>query len=80
LLKHLAEFKSYTREEIFEKRREKFLSIGKQKTFSVFSKSATKFFEKDSLVKLHKKISINYKIILIIVAVIFFLSILLIIK
>ena len=80
LLKHLVEFKSYTREEIFEQRRKKFLSIGKQKTFSVFSKNATKFFEKDSLVKLHKKISINYKIILIIVAVIFFLSILLIIK
>ena len=80
LIKHIEEFEKFSREEIFEQRRKKFLSIGKQKTFSVFSKSATKFFEKDSLVKLHKKISINYKIILIIVAVIFFLSILLIIK
>ena len=80
LLKNLIGFKSYTREEILEQRKNKFLSIGKEKTFSVFSKSATKFFEKDSLIKLHKKISINYKIILIIAVAIFFLSMLLIIK
>jgi len=38
LIRHLDDFKKYSREEIFEKRKEKFLSIGKQKTFSIFSK------------------------------------------
>ena len=33
----LQEFKEYSREEIFEQRKEKFLSIGKQKSFKVFS-------------------------------------------
>ena len=33
----LQEFKEYSREEILEKRKEKFLSIGKQKSFKVFS-------------------------------------------
>ena len=33
----LEEFKKYTRQEILEQRKEKFLKIGKQKTFQVFS-------------------------------------------
>jgi len=37
LKRHLEDFKKSSREEIFEKRKEKFLSIGKQKTFKVFS-------------------------------------------
>ena len=40
LLKHLEEFKKYSREEIFEQRKEKFLTIGKHKTYKVFSKEA----------------------------------------
>ena len=37
LKKYLDEFKNYEREKIFELRKEKFLNIGKQKTFKVFS-------------------------------------------
>ena len=33
LIKYLEEFKKYTRDEIFEQRKEKFLNIGKQKSF-----------------------------------------------
>ena len=36
LIESLNEFKNFTREEIFEQRRQKFLSIGKQVPFSVF--------------------------------------------
>ena len=44
LVKHLEEFKKFTGEEIFEQRKEKFLSIGKQKSFQVFS-DQTKFIK-----------------------------------
>jgi len=40
LLKYLEKFKEYTREEIFEQRKEKFLSIGKRKSFTIFSKES----------------------------------------
>jgi acetyl-CoA carboxylase carboxyl transferase subunit alpha len=39
LIKHLEEFKNFTREEIFAQRRKKFLNIGKQKTSAVFSQT-----------------------------------------
>jgi len=38
LTKYLEEFKQYTREEILQQRKEKFLNIGKQEAFTVFSK------------------------------------------
>jgi len=49
LMKHLEEFKKYNREEIIDQRRQKFLSIGKHKSFKVFSnkiswKNKTNFF------------------------------------
>ena len=37
LIKYLDEFAKYTKEEIYEQRKEKFLNIGKDKSFSVFS-------------------------------------------
>ena len=37
LIKYLKNFEKYTREEIFEERKNKFLNIGKQKSFGVFS-------------------------------------------
>jgi len=37
LVKSLEDFEKYTGKEILEQRKEKFLSIGKQKTFKVFS-------------------------------------------
>tara|TARA_B110000438_G_scaffold292107_1_gene329975 strand:- start:1946 stop:3043 length:1098 start_codon:yes stop_codon:yes gene_type:complete len=36
LIKYLKEFEKYSGKEIYEKRKEKFLNIGKQKTFKVF--------------------------------------------
>ena len=50
----LQEFKEYSREEIFEKRKEKFLSIGKQKSFKVFSDNAY-WTKKDNIFNLIKK-------------------------
>ena len=47
LIKYLDKFKKYTREEIFLKRKEKFLNIGKQKTFTVFSNQTSWIREKN---------------------------------
>ena len=38
LIKYLEEFRKYTREEILEQRKVKFLNIGKQRAFPIFSK------------------------------------------
>tara|TARA_Y100000590_G_C15664450_1_gene993919 strand:- start:612 stop:1709 length:1098 start_codon:yes stop_codon:yes gene_type:complete len=38
LIKYLSEFKKYSGEEILNQRKKKFLNIGKQKTFMIFSK------------------------------------------
>ena len=71
LLKYLDEFKKYTRDEIFVQRKEKFLSIGKQKSFTIFSKesdwSAKDNFLvslKEILFKFRKKIIIGILLIL----------------
>ena len=41
LKKYLDQFKSFTGDEIFKQRKEKFLSIGKQKGFAIFSKDVS---------------------------------------
>ena len=71
LTKYLEEFRKYTREEILEQRKEKFLNIGQQRTFTIFSKKrdwATKdnFFVsvKEILFKHKKEIIIGVFIIL----------------
>jgi len=56
----LQEFKEYSREEIFEKRKEKFLSIGKQKSFKVFSDHAY-WTKKDNIFNLIKKSLLKHK-------------------
>ena len=66
LIKYLKEFKKYTRTEIFEQRREKFLNIGKQKTFTVFSKE-TGWVGKDNFFAFVKGILLKFKKELIIV-------------
>ena len=45
LIKHLEEFAKFSREEIFEQRRKKFLDIGKEKMFTIFSR------ERDLIIK-----------------------------
>jgi len=59
LIKYLEEFKKYTREEIFEQRKQKFLSIGKEKTLSVFSKGVS-LIEKDNFFGSIKEILFKY--------------------
>ena len=70
LIKHLEEFKKYSREEICEQRKEKFLNIGKQKTFTVFSKEAA-WIRKSNFFEFTKKILFKFKKELIITSLIF---------
>ena len=70
LIKHLKEFKKYSREEIFVQRKEKFLNIGKQKTFTVFSKEAA-WISKSNFFEFIKKILFKFKKELIIASLIF---------
>ena len=60
LKRHLDEFKKYSREEIFEKRKEKFLSIGKQKPFKVFS-GRSYWVKKQNVFTLFKENFLKYK-------------------
>ena len=71
LIKYLEEFKNFSREEIFEQRQEKFLSIGKQKTFTVFSRETTWIKENDFFAFI-KKILVKFKKELIIIALLIF--------
>jgi len=60
LTKYLEEFRKYTREEILEQRKEKFLNIGQQKTFTIFSKKRD-WIVKDDFFVLVKEILFKYK-------------------
>ena len=71
LIKYLEEFKKYTRAEILEQRKEKFLSIGKRKAFTTFSKerdwivkSNVYIFVKEILFKFKKELIIGVLLIL----------------
>ena len=60
LEKHLEGFKNYTREEIFYQRKEKFLNIGKLKSFTFFSNDY-KWTKKEDFFTVFKKILFNFK-------------------
>ena len=60
LIKYLEEFKKYSREEIFEQRKKKFLNIGKEKTFTIFSKG-TSWVRKDNFFIFIKEILFKFK-------------------
>ena len=60
LIKYLEEFRKYTREEILEQRKEKFLNIGKQRAFTIFSKERDWIVKDDFFVSV-KEILFNYK-------------------
>jgi len=60
LTKYLEEFRKYTREEILEQRKEKFLNIGQQRTFTIFSKERD-WIVKDDFFASVKKILFKYK-------------------
>ena len=77
MLKYLEEFNHYSREQIFEQRKNKFLNIGTQKSFNIFLKEGDwidkkKFLQKfnDILLKYKKKFILAFFIM--IFAVLFF--------
>ena len=78
LIKYLEEFKKYTREEIFEQRKEKFLSIGKRKAFTIFSKESD-WIAKDNFFVFVKEILFKFKkeliivVLLILAGIVFFI-------
>ena len=75
LIKYLEEFKKYTGEEIFEQRKKKFLDIGKEKTFTVFSRGAN-WIRKDNFFEPVKEILLKFKKELVIVALLIFIAVL----
>ena len=80
LVKYLDEFNNYTREEIFEQRKKKFLSIGRQKSFTVFSKATDGLIDKHSFFELVKENYFKHKNKLIIAFLLFLAASLLLIK
>ena len=60
LSNHLNDFKKLSREEIFDQRKNKFLNIGKQKTFKVFP-TEVDWMKKENIVSSLKSILFNYK-------------------
>tara|TARA_B100000700_G_C15041220_1_gene855411 strand:- start:212 stop:1309 length:1098 start_codon:yes stop_codon:yes gene_type:complete len=76
LLKYLEEFKNFNREEIFKQRKDKFLSIGKEQSFTVFSKNV-EWINKNNFLSSTKNILFRFKkeflvaILLLIIGVLF---------
>ncbi|MDC0232108.1 acetyl-CoA carboxylase carboxyltransferase subunit alpha [Pelagibacteraceae bacterium] len=68
LKKYLQEFKEHSRETIFAQRKEKFLNIGKQKSFKSFS-DKNYWIKKDNILEFFSKKFFKYKKILIIALV-----------
>ena len=75
LSKHLEEFDKYSGEEIFLQRKNKFLSIGKQKAFKVFP-TQTKWIIKENIFTTMKEIIFKYKKSFVIAILLIFVSIL----
>tara|TARA_B110000014_G_C19842573_1_gene436800 strand:+ start:9 stop:551 length:543 start_codon:yes stop_codon:yes gene_type:complete len=62
LKKYLDEFKNYTRDEVFEQRKEKFLNIGKNKGFTPSIKDWVSLTEQSSIFPSIKKNIVKHKI------------------
>ena len=76
LIEYLNEFRKYTKKEIFEQRKEKFLSAGKQKTYKIFPnkndwipKDNLFAFVKENFFKSRKKLIIG--VILVLLGIVF---------
>ena len=70
---YLVDFKSLSRSEVYNQRKEKFLNIGKQKSFSTFSGETVDIFKKSSFSSFIKKIFASKKNKIIILAISLFL-------
>ena len=68
---YLLEFKNFSREEIFKQRQEKFLSIGKQKAFTVFLRE-TPWMKENNFFEFIKKNLFKFKKELIIICLLIF--------
>ena len=75
LAKYLEEYKKYTGEEIFKQRQEKFLSIGKQESFKMFSSEILRV-KKDNFFTFAKEILFKFKRESIIIVLLIFVAIL----
>ena len=75
LQKHLKEFDHLAGEEILEQRKQKFLNIGKQKNFTIFSRDEGSLLERYSFLTLFKKIILKHKNVLIISFLLLFLAV-----
>ena len=73
LIKYLEEFKKYTREEIFEQRKKKFLNIGKEKTFTIFTKG-TSWIKKENFFIVFKEILFKFKKEIVVVALLMLMA------
>ena len=74
LVKHLEEFKKYTRDEILQQRKNKFLKIGKPKAFKFYSEK-NEWILKNTFFTKVKEISFRFKKELIIISLLTFLGI-----
>ena len=72
LLKYLKEYENSTGDEILEQRKEKFLSIGKQKSFNIFSNESFQI-KKDNFLSSVKNVLFKFKKELIIVIFLIFI-------
>jgi acetyl-CoA carboxylase carboxyl transferase subunit alpha len=76
VLKNILEsFESFSGEQIFEQRKKKFLDIGKQKSFNVFSSDNVRLLKKINFLTMIKENILIHKTKLIVVILILFLSI-----
>ena len=76
VLKNILEsFESFSGEQIFEQRKKKFLDIGKQKSFNVFSSDNVHLLKKINFITMIKENILIHKTKLIVVLLILFLSI-----
>ncbi len=75
LKRYLKEFTEFSREEIFEQRKKKFLNIGKQKTFKSFTDN-TYWIKKDNILDFLNKKLFKYKKISIVILILISLGLL----
>tara|TARA_Y100000590_G_scaffold174987_1_gene199999 strand:+ start:8275 stop:9378 length:1104 start_codon:yes stop_codon:yes gene_type:complete len=71
LKRNLEEFKSYSREEIFEQRKQKFLNIGKETSFTALSGKTNIFLDKKNFIPFLKEKFLKKKIFILIFFLLF---------
>ena len=75
LIRNLNEFEDSTRESVFDQRKEKFLNVGKHKTFTFFPKDS-EWIKKENFLQNFKQILFKFKKELIIISLLILVSLL----